>query len=149
MKIFNESVRTQTLTALVVFIFVLAIALLYGGASSGDDTFIYMRYVHDALAGHGYTFNPGEPSYGCTSSLWAFVMTPIAKLAGNNIWTWKIASSVLFGLRGSVLYLFLSRFRINIVWALFLTLAAVIEPHSFRWASSGMENSLAVLLVTC
>src|SRR5258708_6202438 len=148
MKLIDNSKATQTLTALGVFISVLAIVLLYGGASSGDDTFIYMRYVHNALAGHGFTFNPGEPSYGCTSALWAFVMTPIAKLTGNNIWTWKIASSVLFGLRGSVLYLFLSRFRISIAWTLFLTFAVIIEPLSFRWASSGMENSFAVLLLT-
>jgi len=107
-----------------------------------------MRYVHNALAGRGFTFNPGEPSYGCTSALWVFVMTPIAKLFGNNVWTWKIASSILFGLRASVLYLFLSRFRISKTWILILTLAVVIEPHSFRWASSGMENSLAILLLT-
>src|SRR6266700_1539174 len=133
MRISNESGIAQTLITIGVFIFALAIALLYGGASSGDDTFIYMRYVHNALAGHGYTFNPSEPSYGCTSALWAFVMTPIAKLPGNNIWTWKIASSVMFGLRGSVLYLFISRFRISITWTLFLTLAVIIEPLSFRW----------------
>ena len=29
-----------------------------------------------------------------------------------------------------------------------LTFAVVIEPHSFRWAASGMENSIAVLLLT-
>ena len=144
----DKSQATQIIVALGILVFVTLIVLLYGGASSGDDTFIYMQYVRNALAGHGFTFNAGEPSYGCTSALWVFVMTPLVKLFGNNVWTWKIASSILFGLRASVLYLFVSRFRIGRVWALILTFAIVIEPHSFRWASSGMENSLAVLLLT-
>src|SRR5436190_9769154 len=140
--------RLSAITAISVFMAVLLLVLLYDGASAGDDTFIYMRYVRNALAGHGFTFNPGEPSYGCTSALWTFIMTPLAKFAGNTIWTWKVVSSVIFALRASILFLFFSRFRISTAAALLLTLAVTLEPHSLRWAGSGMENSLAVFLLT-
>jgi len=148
MRTFDKSETTRALIAIGIFIFASVIVMLYGGFSAGDDTFIYLRYVQNALTGHGFTFNPGETSYGCTSTLWAFLMKPIAYFAGNNVWTWKIASSILFGLRASFLYLLLSRFRVGFGWTLTLTLAAIVEPHTFRWASSGMENSLAVLLLT-
>src|SRR5581483_4488031 len=148
MRISEKSEARHVLIATAVLILATAFVMLYGGASAGDDTFIYMRYIQNALSGHGFTFNPDEPSYGCTSALWIFVMKPIAIIAGNSVWTWKISSSVLFGLRASVLYLFVSRFRIGTAWSLLLTIVVVAEPHSLRWGSSGMENSLAVLLLT-
>jgi hypothetical protein len=31
-----------------------------------DDTFIHLRYVRNLLSGHGFAFNPGQPTYGTT-----------------------------------------------------------------------------------
>jgi arabinofuranosyltransferase len=120
-------------------------ALLYDGYSSGDDTFIYMRYVGNALAGKGFTFNPGETSFGVTSPLWSFLMAGIAFMFGNSILVWKVTSAVLLGLKASALIWFLTRFNLGVWGTVILASVGTLEPHSFRWGATGMENSLAGL----
>jgi hypothetical protein len=120
---------------------------LYGGLSVGDDTFIYMRYVANALDGFGFTYNPGEISFGVTSPAWTLLMTGIATVAGNNLQTWRGASSLLLGLSALVLFFHCSA-RVRPPLAALLAITAVLEPHTFRWSSSGMENSLCVLGLT-
>lgn len=142
-----KSSITQLIFGIALVVTITALCLLYGGHSAGDDTYIYMRYVGNALAGHGFTFNPGEASFGVTSPLWTFVMVPAARLFGNSVWTWKVTSAVLLGAAGACLFGMLARFKIGTRTAVLLSLMAMAEPHTFRWASSGMENSLAVLLL--
>lgn len=115
----------------------------YGGRAVGDDTFIYLQYVRNALGGHGYTFNAGEPSFGVTSPAWLFLMTPIAAVFGNTIEVWRIASSTLFALAAALLHRAARRIGVSPAWSIALALSGALEPHTFRWASSGMENGLA------
>jgi arabinofuranosyltransferase len=120
-------------------------ALLYDGDSSGDDSFIYMRYVANALGGKGFTFNPGETGFGVTGPLWSFLMAGIASLFGNSILVWKVTSAVLLGLKASALLWFLTRFNLGVWGTVILASVGTLEPHSFRWGATGMENSLAGL----
>lgn len=141
----------QYLIALLLGILVYSGVSLYGGASTGDDTFIYMRYVENALHGAGFVYNPGEHSHGVTSSLWPFLMTLVSLVFGNTVETWKLASTLLTGMAAALLYLTLQRNTANMFWAIFLMSIVVLEPHSLRWNSSGMENgfvffTLALLL---
>jgi arabinofuranosyltransferase len=127
--------------------FVLA-TYLYSGNASGDDTFIYMRYIENALNGHGLTFNPGEPSYGVTSAAWTFLMLPIAYTFSNTVLVWKATGAALTGLRSSVLFSLFRQFRLSHWHAVLLSIAAMAEPHTFRWSASGMENALTALVLT-
>jgi hypothetical protein len=117
----------------------------YGKPVSGDDTFIYMRYVENAVAGRGYVFNAGERSYGVTSPAWAFFMAPFAAVAGNKVGLWKGVGVVLTAVRTAVLCFLLARISGSSLWAAILTVLVIGEPHTFRWASSGMEGPLALL----
>jgi hypothetical protein len=120
-------------------------AVVYGGVSNADDTFIYMRYVDNALSGHGYVFNVGERSYGFTSAVWTLLMTPVAAVFGNSIETWKIASWCCYALLvGAVLVL---AARSEGRYAVPLAAAVVLEPHLVRWSGTGMENALAAIAV--
>jgi hypothetical protein len=130
-----------------VLLCVAALARLYGGTAAGDDTFIYIRYVSNALLGLGYTFNPGESSYGVTSPLWAWIMTPLAALFGNSLELWRSASSVCFGIAVALVHRTVLRAGAPPSVSVLLIAAVALEPHTFRWASSGMENGLAALLV--
>src|SRR5690606_13659072 len=124
-----------------------AFVALYAGPSSGDDTLIYMRYVGNALAGHGFVFNIGEQSYGATSSLWMLVMTPIAWIAGNTVAAWKATGAVLLGLAVGVQHAALTRARFGGLAAVLLAALVIADPHLLRWGATGMENGLSAFLL--
>ena len=128
-------------TGLAVF----AAAWLYGGPSAGDDTFIYMRYVRNVLTGHGFVFNVGEASAGITSYIWAFLMAGIARVAGNTLLVYKAVSTLLFAVACALLAVACRRRALPAGAALGLAAVLALEPHTLRWAASGMENGLAVL----
>jgi hypothetical protein len=47
-----------------------------------DDSFMFLRYAHNLLGGHGWTWNPGWPMLdGITSPLWQLVVTVAAMAA--------------------------------------------------------------------
>jgi hypothetical protein len=120
----------------------------YSGAAAGDDTFIYMRYVQNALEGAGFAFNPGEPSYGVTSLLWTLLMAPVAALAGNTVRVWQAISALLLGAAAGTLIGGLRARGLGLAGAGGLAAVLCLEPHTFRWSGSGMENGLAVLALT-
>lgn len=123
-------------------------AFFYELPSPGDDTFIYMRYVGNAIAGHGFVYNIGEQSFGVTSPVWAYIMLPIAMVFGNSLLTWTVASSVCFGLRTWLTYVLADELTNHkTVVACLVTLAAALEPYTFRWCATGMENSLYMLVL--
>ncbi len=125
-----------------------AAAAAYGGSAVGDDTFIYMRYVENHLAGHGFVYNAGEPSFGLTSPAWAFVMSGVTRFSGNVLPAWRMTALALFGAAGMLLFLGLVRRGLGYGWAGSLAALVLLEPHTFRWASSGMENALALFALS-
>ena len=120
---------------------------LYGGPSSGDDTFIYMRYTSHALAGEGFEYNPGERSDGVTSPVWLALMTPVAAACGNTLGVWKLAGCVVFGAAVFLLVLALRSAGLGAGPAVLLAGFGALEPNTLRWTSSGMENGLVLLVV--
>lgn len=69
--------------ALIVAAGVLVLAVTYaveyrvtGGhlGATVDDTYIHVRFAENLLAGHGFSFNPGEPTPGSTSPLWVLLI---------------------------------------------------------------------------
>ncbi|MCS3662260.1 hypothetical protein [Salinibacter ruber] len=129
---------------LIFLIISFSISYFYCGTSHGDDTFIYMEYVDNALNGEGFVFNEGEKSYGVTSSLWTFLMFPFAWIFGNTVIVWKVVSSLLFGVGVTIIGSVLLRYA---KWhiAAILTITVALAPHVLRWSGTGMENGLVVL----
>ncbi len=129
------------LAALVTLLSVAAYA--YVGASNADDTYIYMRYAENLLAGHGAKFNLPEASHGITSPAWFATGSLASLLFGNSITTWKTTSGLFF-----VLFLVgVARFGFEVnrgspVRAMLLLLLCASDPFLFRWSFTGMENSL-------
>lgn len=120
----------------------------YSGSIAGDDTFIYMRYVNNLNNGSGFVYNLNEKSFGTTSILWPLIMFPVTKIFGNQVETWKLFASLLVVIKAFILFIFFLYLNIEVKNSSFLTTFSFLEPHTFRWLSSGMENSIAILLFT-
>jgi hypothetical protein len=112
-----------------------------------------MRYVAHALNGHGYAYNVGEQSFGITSPAWAALMTLVTSIAGNEPFVWKFTSALCYATSGILLLKIFLSFSSNLVYSIALVHMVLLEPHLFRWSSSGMENGFAALyfclLLTC
>jgi arabinofuranosyltransferase len=59
-----------------------------------EDGFIYLRYVANALAGHGLVFNPGEYVNGLTSPLFGYLVLAFGTVLGDA----RVAASVVSAL---------------------------------------------------
>jgi arabinofuranosyltransferase len=119
-----------------------------------DDAFITFRYALNAVAGHGFTWNPEpfHPVEGYTSFLWLLILTIIWKLTGLNPPEVANALSLLFGaatlIVGAKIVMRMSvpapverKGRRFILLA--LVLLGVLTNRTFlTWLSSGLETSL-------
>jgi arabinofuranosyltransferase len=110
-----------------------------------DDAYITFRTVDNFIAGHGLTWNTGERVQAYTHPLWMFVMVAVVAVTGEYFYSvlalsWVLASSaVLIG-----------------AWSLAcdgtrkmlaFVLLVVTSKSIIDYASSGLENPLAYLLV--
>jgi arabinofuranosyltransferase len=125
-----------------------------------DDTFIHMQFAKNLLAGRGFSFNAGEPTYGATSPLWVLLIaltglavpgssaTPLDPAAIPSLAaiakTWGLLS-----LLGAILLLY--RLGRRLGWSPRQSLLApfflAANAWVARWTGSGMETPLAILLV--
>jgi len=132
-------------------------ALLHAGPTDFDDAYMYLRYAHNALAGHWLAWNPGEaPVYGVTSLLHFLLVTLISGLLpGQHAAILQIASGAVAFLLLSTLAALCARFcqeprlRGNyLLWgALLLPLLCYREVFFFH-AHAGMDTMLAALANT-
>ena len=102
-----------------------------------DDAYMYLRYAHNLLRGHGISWNPGTPVYGPTSLAHLLVVTAVGRLE------WASGAAALVAL---VALAALGRRHWAFVAAIPL-LVAYTEPFWFH-ASSGMDTMLAVVCNT-
>jgi len=68
---------------------VVARVILLGDYIGHDDAYIYLRYAKNISAGHGWSFNPGEPSYGTTSPLWTLILV-FGNVLGFGAWLFAL-----------------------------------------------------------
>jgi hypothetical protein len=144
---FARLVREQT-SFFTLLSVLLALALLWPYRHfAGDDAYITFRFVHNVATGGGFSFNPGQPTYGSTAPLWVFMLAGLNRL-GLEIpvaahllnWVFTAANAALF-------------FRLACVYLgrnLAAAAAAVLfvaDPWFVRWSMSGMENALALFLL--
>ena len=122
-----------------------------------DDAYIGFRYVGNAVAGLGLTWNPApfRAVEGYTSFLWEILLVAIWKLTGLDP-TRTAAELGLICAVGSVLHVWrmaqaiplearLERWRP--VWVALVLLGTLSNRTFLAWTSSGLETSLFVMLV--
>ncbi|MEO8512186.1 MAG: hypothetical protein ABI543_01370 [Ignavibacteria bacterium] len=112
-----------------------------------DDTYIYLQYAKNIAAGNGFSFNPGEESYGVTSPLWVLVLT-LPNVAGiNAYWFSKFADLLCAFISIFLFFRLASFFFKDNLMRYAATAIFILNAWFVRWAFTGMECSLAVMLV--
>lgn len=114
-----------------------------------DDAYISFRYAKNLAAGHGLTWNPGEPPVeGYSNFLWVLILT-LPHLAGISALTFAKVAGLLASI-GTLLGVVLLVRRLSGSLAAGLV-AAVILGHSVDFivnAVLGLETPLFLLLLT-
>src|SRR5215468_8291399 len=67
-------------------------AIAKADATDFDDAYMYLRYAHNLLRGHGISWNPGTPVYGATSLLHLIVVTAVGRVE------WASAAAALLSI---------------------------------------------------
>jgi hypothetical protein len=124
-------------------------ALLRAGPTDFDDAYMYLRYAHNALAGHWLAWNPGEaPVYGVTSLLHFLFVTLISGLLpGRHAAVLQIASGGAATALLAALVAVCARGKYVLWGALLLPLLCYREVFFFH-AHTGMDTMLAAVANT-
>ncbi len=124
-----------------------------------DDTFIHLQFAKNLIAGEGFSFQAGKPTYGATSPGWVLLLaaagtvTPGAARTPNDVdsmpslaWIAKAWGALCIALSIALIV----RIGITLGWSPWFALApaALLGAHAWsaRWGLSGMETPLATLL---
>ncbi|MBI5215205.1 MAG: hypothetical protein HY960_05585 [Ignavibacteriae bacterium] len=129
----------------VVIVFYITASLHF--SYTPDDTFIYLQFARNVIAGDGMSFNAGEPTYGFTSPLWLLLVSLGGKMGIDLYIAAKTLDLVLASAAIVVFFILAIEMIRNIVTAFLATIVFSSSAWFIRWAGSGMETSLAVLLV--
>jgi hypothetical protein len=114
-----------------------------------DDAYIFLKYAENLSLDHGFSFNPGETSFGCTSFLWPVLVSLFLRFIAISHYTFLVQSLGIIFFGASV---FLAGWIMRSLKAhpLFAAAAAVLtaaSPVMFMNAVSGMETPLLILEV--
>ncbi len=148
--------HTRRLTGLVGALCVLAVLLLTDllvpeyWRERGfplDDAWIHAVYARAVAQGEGLSYNPGEPSTGETSPLWAIVLSGVY-LGGRSpegaVLLTKLLGFLLHALTAAGTYGLLREAGRR--WAASAALLVLLSPHLVAASLSGMEVPLATLV---
>jgi tetratricopeptide (TPR) repeat protein len=112
-----------------------------------DDAWIFWVFAKNLATGQGFSFNPGDPVLGTTSILWVLLLSGSYLFSENAVLIskfWGIAIFLAALLLTYRICLFHTRARMV---ALIGVLTFALTPAAIFGALSGMEISLATLLV--
>lgn len=144
-----SSVPPRLLLAIII---VLSLAArLVPGARTIDDAYITFRYARNLLAGHGFTYNPGEAVLGTTTPLYALLITALGAVSGGSAAPLPLIALAVNAVADALTCLILLDLgrRLGsagagagaaLVWA--------VAPFSVTFAIGGLETSVYVLLLT-
>lgn len=143
----------DTIIILAVGVFVLAgFALaewLRTGGQPGaplDDVYIHLKYARNLTTGHGFGFNPGQPTSGSTSPLWVLLLSGAYWLSGALFVPSRLLSAIAYVGTGLVTWV-LARQLLGDRRAALLTGVLTILSGRLAWAGmSGMETTLFCLV---
>ena len=111
-----------------------------------DDAYIFRRYAENLAQGQGFSFNPHETSFGCTSFLWPVLVSFFLRIFGIKSYLFVVQALGILAYSGAVFLAgaitrALTRERL---FALAAGLLAATSPALFMNAVSGMETALFV-----
>lgn len=132
------------LTAFAVGIFYLRVVAHF--EYTPDDTYIYLRTAVNVVQGDGWSFNPGDPSYSVTGPLWAMLIAGGAAVGLDPYIVAKSLDATLAALAVLALQLLVFSATEDRLLAAWTAIITTFDASLLRWAGSGMETSLAVLL---
>jgi hypothetical protein len=130
--------------AVIVIVFYVTATLHF--SSTPDETYVSLQYGRNIARGEGISFNAGSPSYGVSGPLWALLIAGGVKL---NLDPYVVAKTLDIVFASLALIAVLAFAFIVIRDRLYALIAAWIfsfDAWFLRWAGSGTETSLAVLL---
>ena len=111
----------------------------------GDDPYITLRAVDNAINGYGLTWNPYERVQVFTDPLWALLLTAAYRVTREGYFTTMVASVALS--LAVVLVLHLTA-RDRPWWASILAALLLVSSKAYvDYSTSGLENPLTHLLV--
>jgi arabinofuranosyltransferase len=118
-----------------------------------DDTYIALRYAHNAIAGKGLVFNPGERVEGYTNFLWLVILIGAGKTGLPLVGSAR-ALSVLFSIGALVMLTLAARKRSDsgeggeAPFDLLLpSILLAASPPFLTWSMSGSEVPLFTFLL--
>jgi hypothetical protein len=111
-----------------------------------DDVYIHFQFARNLATGHGLAFNPGQPTPGSTSPLWAFLLAGIYRLSGALFFPARLISASTFLLTAMAAYALAWRL-LNDRGAALLTGILTALSGRMAWAGlSGMETTFFALV---
>ncbi len=147
----NKSLNREiTAKALVLLLSVVIISLHYFYLRPWmlDDAFISFRYAENFAHGSGLVYNPGDNVEGYTSFLWVIILGMGKFLGADPVNLSKILG-FLFSAGTPALLLFFPRKGRNLAFQSIIAVLMLSTCGSFTaWATSGMETSMFIFLVT-
>jgi len=107
-----------------------------------------MQYARNIASGNGFSFNPGEPSYGITSPLWVTIVSLGYLINLDGFWFAKILD-LLFSLCSVYMMYRLSMllFRNDTYFSFLASSLLLLNIWFVRWSFTGMETNLSVFLL--
>jgi hypothetical protein len=129
----------------VVLVFFLTVSLHF--RYTPDDTYVYLQYGRSIAQGGGFSFNDGVPSYGVTAPLWAALIAAGTSVDLDPYIVAKTLDIVFASLAVIAVYAFAFILIRDPVYALVAACIFSFDAWMLRWSGSGMESSLAVLLM--
>lgn len=132
-------------------VFAITIAVWISKSAKGlpiDDAYIFRQYAYNLASGFGYSFNPNETSFGCSSFLWTVILAFFLKIRPSIDYFFLVQS---LGLVFLFLSLFIAlkfihkktgSFLLCLISAVFLSGSSLL----FMNAISGMETMLFIFL---
>lgn len=133
-----------------VFAFVLAALLAFGARDFClDDAWIHLAYAKSLRAGDGLSYNPGDYETGFSSPAWVLLLA-VWPLGANPILPVKLLGALLHaGLAWACvrLYVAVSPRKEGWVRAALVGVFASAAPSTLQASTSGMEATLAALLI--
>lgn len=118
--------------------------VLYGNAWLGDDAFISLRSVDNALNGHGLVWNAGERVQSYTHPLWLFVLIGLHALIADPVLVLHVAGLAFTA--AAVLFL-VFKVAASPRMALLAVALLAVSRAFIDFSSSGLENPLTHLLL--
>ncbi len=121
---------------ILLIIAIVAFLAYCEGYSKIDDSFIYARYISNALAGKGMVYNAGEHVNALSSPLYSYLLLLTSWLLHGNVLLGTIVLSGVFLVLASILAEYLTPFS-----------GLFIASTAYFYYLVGMETSLFVFMI--